>query len=90
MTNRVGHAQGGVMVGMAVGCASATLPHPMRLTGVSSWFISPGEGERLRIRSRLLQRGRNVCVVRTEVSNADGRRVLEVVSSHAARAHAAH
>jgi len=37
----------------------------------------------LRARATVLQKGRNVAVVRTEVFATGGKRVLEVVSNHA-------
>ena len=38
----------------------------------------------LKIRSRRIHEGRSFAAVRTEIRNADGSRVLEVVSHHAA------
>lgn len=84
MTNRVGHAQGGVLIGIAVATAMAALPHRTVLTSVSAWYLSPGQGSRLRAKARVIQRGRNVSVVRTEILASGGRRVLELISSHAA------
>ena len=81
--NRVGHVQGGVMIGIAAASAVAALPANARLTGASAWYISAGMGKRLRVRSRLLQRGRTIAVVRTEVIGDNNRRVLELVTSHA-------
>lgn len=85
--NRVGHVQGGVMVGIAAASAVASLPTNARLTGASAWYISAGMGRALRVRSRILQQGRTIAVVRTEVIGdlIDGqrRRVLELVTSHA-------
>jgi len=81
--NRVGHVQGGVMVGIAAASAVAALPANARLTGASAWYISAGMGKSLRVRSRILQQGRTIAVVRTEVIGDNRRRVLELVSSHA-------
>jgi acyl-coenzyme A thioesterase PaaI-like protein len=81
--NRVGHVQGGVMVGIAAASAVAALPQNARLTGASAWYISAGMGKSLRVRSRILQQGRTIAVVRTEVIGDNQRRVLELLTSHA-------
>jgi len=81
--NRVGHVQGGVMVGIAAASAVAALPPNARLTGASAWYISAGLGKALRVRSRILQQGRTIAVVRTEVIGDNQRRILELVTSHA-------
>lgn len=81
--NRVGHVQGGLLLNAALATAIGAVPHHPLLTAASAWFISPGQGKALRSRSTVLQKGRNVAVVRTEVFAADGRRVLETVSNHA-------
>lgn len=83
--NRVGHVQGGILLGLAAATATAAVPgHPM-LSGISAWFISPGRGKSLKIRSKILHAGRSFAIVRTEIRTVDGTRVLEVVSNHAAR-----
>ena len=81
--NRVGHVQGGFTFNTAVATAVAAVPHHPLLTAVSAWYISPGQGKALRARATVLQKGRNVAVVRTEVFGTGGKRVLEVVSNHA-------
>ena len=81
--NRVGHVQGGLMLNAALSTAIGAVPHHPLLTAASAWFISPGQGKALRSRSTVLQKGRNVAVVRTEVFATGGKRVLEVVSNHA-------
>jgi len=83
--NRVGHAQGGIQLGLAAVTASAALPANWALTGISGWYISPGEGASLRARSEIVHHGRLTAVVRTELSGKDRRRVLEVVTTHACR-----
>ena len=84
--NRVGHVQGGFTFNTAVATALAAVPHHPLLTAVSAWYISPGQGKALRARATVLQKGRNVAVVRTELFATGGRRVLEVVSNHAVAA----
>lgn len=81
--NRVGHAQGGILFGMAAATAAAALPENWALSGISAWFTSPGEGPVLRANSRVVHQGRMTAVVRTRIS-AGRRRVLEVVTTHCA------
>jgi acyl-coenzyme A thioesterase PaaI-like protein len=81
--NRVGHVQGGILLGVAAATACAAVPrHPM-LSNIATWYISPGEGHTLAVRSRMVHTGRSFAVVRTEVRNADDTLVLEAVSNHA-------
>ena len=86
--NRVGHVQGGFLMHAALVAAEAAVPQHPLLTGASAWYISPGEGKAITTRATILQSGRNVAVVRTELFNADRRLVLEVVSNHAVAARA--
>ena len=86
--NRVGHVQGGILLGLAAATAKAAAPRHPALSGISAWFISPGKGKALRIRSKVLHAGRSFAVVRTEIRTTDGSRVLEAVSNHAATRHA--
>ncbi len=83
--NRVGHVQGGILIGLAQATAAAAVPQHPAISNISAWYISPGQGKALSIRSKVIHAGRSFAVVRTEVKNADGTRVLEVVSNHAAR-----
>ncbi len=82
--NRVGHVQGGLLLGLAATGARAAAPGHSVLSAIAAWYISPGQGRALKIRSRRVHAGRSFAVVRTEIANADGSRVLEVVSHHAA------
>lgn len=82
--NRVRHVQGGLLFGLAAINARAAAPRHPRLSALSAWFISPGQGAALKIASRRFHEGRSFAAVRTEIRNADGSRVLEVVSHHAA------
>ena len=82
--NRVGHLQGGLLLGLAAVTAHAAAPRHPRLSAISAWYISPGQGPALTVRSRRFHEGRSFAGVRTEVRNSDGARVLEVVSHHAA------
>jgi acyl-coenzyme A thioesterase PaaI-like protein len=82
--NRVGHVQGGLLFGLAAVTARAAAARHPQLSAVSAWFVKPGEGSRLDVRSRLVHAGRSFAVVRTEVTARGGTRVLEVLSNHAA------
>jgi acyl-coenzyme A thioesterase PaaI-like protein len=84
--NRVGHVQGGIVMGLAAATANAALPPTWALAGISAWYISPGEGRVIKARSRILHHGRLTAVVRTEITGKNNRRVLEVVTTHAHRA----
>jgi acyl-coenzyme A thioesterase PaaI-like protein len=83
--NRVGHAQGGITLGLAAVTAAAALPASWALTGIAGWYISPGEGTALRARAEVVHHGRLTAVVRTQVTGREKRRVLEVVTTHACR-----
>ncbi len=83
--NRVGHVQGGLSFGMAAACACAALPATMMLSNVSAWYISPGHGKALTVKSRVVHAGRSIAVVRTEIKTDTGERVLETVTHHVAR-----
>ena len=85
LTNRVGHVQGGISVGVAARCACAAAPKGMMLSNITAWYISPGRGKSLIVRSRIVHAGKTIAVVRTEVKNDAGARVLEVVTHHVAR-----
>ena len=83
--NRVGFVQGGILLGLAAVTASAALPDTWTLSGISAAFISPGDGAALKAQANDVHHGRRVSVVRTELTRSDGRRVLEVMSSHAVK-----
>ena len=84
--NRVGHAQGGILIAMAAKSAAATLGGDWRLGAVTALYISPGEGRTLRARSTVVHQGRLTAVVNTFVTGKNGRRVLEVLTTHNAGA----
>ena len=83
--NRVGHVHGGILLGMAVQTANAAAPDTMMLSNVSAWFIRPGQAPRLKVRAVVVQRSRSLAVVRTQITNAEGKLVLEVTSQHIGR-----
>ena len=82
--NRVGFVQGGVLLGLAAVTAAAALPESWRLSTIAAAFVSPGEGAALKAQASVVHHGRRVSAVRTEITRSDGRRVLEVMSTHAA------
>lgn len=81
--NRVGHVQGGLLLNTALATAEAAVPEHPILTGASAWYISPGQGKVISARATVLQSGRNVAVVRTELFATGRKLVLEVISNHA-------
>ena len=82
--NRVGNVQGGIMLGLAAVTAAAALPDTWKLSTISAAFISPGEGPALKAQATVVHHGQRLSVVRTELTRSDGRRVLEVTSTHLA------
>lgn len=84
--NRVGHMQGGLQIGMAIVTAEAALPPAWAISGISAWFMSPGEGDEIDATASIEHRGRNTAVVRTVLTGHGGRRVLEAMTTHVRRA----
>jgi len=80
--NRVGHAQGGILIAMAAKNAAAKLAGEWRLGAVTALYISPGEGRTLRAASSVIHEGRLTAVVNTFITGRNGRRVLEVLTTH--------
>jgi acyl-coenzyme A thioesterase PaaI-like protein len=85
VANRVGHAQGGLLVGLGARTAMAALPASWTLASATACFVSPGEGDSLHASARIIHHGRDTAVVRTEVTGAEGRKVLQVMTTHARR-----
>jgi acyl-coenzyme A thioesterase PaaI-like protein len=85
--NRIGHVQGGILFGLAATNACAAAPSAMMLSNASAWYISPGRGAALVIRSRVVHAGRTTAVVCTEIKTVGGERVLEAITHHVARKH---
>jgi acyl-coenzyme A thioesterase PaaI-like protein len=81
--NRVGHAQGGVLMGLAAATAAAAMGERWRLASIAASFVSPGEGDVLEATSSPVHRGRWTAVARTEVIAPGGRRVMDVSTTHA-------
>lgn len=85
VSNRVGHVQGGLLVGLGARTAMAALPENWMLASVTACFVSPGEGPSLHASSRIIHQGRDTAVLRTEVIGTDERKVLQVMTTHARR-----
>ena len=83
--NRVGHAQGGVLMGLAAATANTALGAHWTLASIAASFVGPGEGEALEAVASLVHRGRWTAVARTQVSVPGARRVLEVTTNHSRR-----
>ena len=83
--NRVGYVQGGILLGLAAVTATAALPETWMLSAVAAAFVSPGLGPALQAKASVVHHGRRASVIRTEVARSDGRRVLEVMSTHVVR-----
>lgn len=82
--NRVGDAQGGLLLAMAAETARAATPDHPALSTLSASFLNPGRGKILRIRSDILHAGRSLAAVRTQIRTSDDKLVLDAVSGHAA------
>jgi len=83
--NRVGHAQGGILMGLAARTASVAVGPGWTLASITAAFVSPGEGDSLEATASVIHRGRWTAAARTQVSVPGARRVLEVVTTHARR-----
>ena len=82
VANRVGHVQGGILLGIATATACDAVPESMSLTNVSAWYLRPGRGDMLTVRSRVVHAGRTTAVARTQVTCPDGSVALEAVTQH--------
>jgi acyl-coenzyme A thioesterase PaaI-like protein len=83
IANRVGHVQGGVILGLGMLTANAALGDEWMLSGVCATYISPGEGESIHAKAKIVHQGRMTAVVQTAIYNKNGRQALEVLSTHA-------
>jgi acyl-coenzyme A thioesterase PaaI-like protein len=84
--NRIGHVHGGVLFGAVASVAGAATRPDMRLSNLSAYFLAPGLPPRLHVRAEVVQQGRSIAVVRSSVTRADGKLVLEATSQHVAAA----
>ena len=84
--NRVGHAQGGILMGLAGRTAAAAVGSGWTLASIAAAFVSPGEGDLLEATASVVHRGRWTAAARTQVGVPGGRRVLEVATTHSRQA----
>ena len=83
--NRVGHTQGGLTFALAAKTAVGALDAEWALVGVSAWYVSPGTGPSLLAESTLVHQGSLTAVVRTQITDREGKRVMEAVTNHSRR-----
>jgi acyl-coenzyme A thioesterase PaaI-like protein len=82
--NRVGHVQGGLLLGLAQSAARAALPAGWSPSAVSACYLSPGVGASLTARAQVMHRGSRTAVVRVSIAGAGRRRVHETLMTWAA------
>jgi len=82
--NRVGHAQGGILFALAASAARHAAPAGMKLSGITAWYLRPGKGDALVVRSTVAHAGRATALVNTEITGTDGALVLYAVTQHVA------
>ena len=78
-TNRVGHVHGGVLVALAASNASEVVSLGMQLSSLSAWFLRPGVTD-LVARSTNIHAGRQMMLVRTDVTGSDDAQVLHAIT----------
>ena len=79
VSNRIGHAQGGLLLGLAAKTALAGLSSNWRLNAITACYASPGEGERLAAEACIMHKGGRTATIRSSVSREDGRLVLDAL-----------
>jgi len=84
VANRVGHVQGGILIGLAEAAARAALPAHWAASGLTACYLSPGEGATLTARAKTIHQGSRTAVLHSIVTGANRRRVLETVATYAA------
>ena len=82
--NRIGHVQGGLLLGAAAMVANAAASEKMRLSNISAYFVSPGVGATLDVQSSVTRQGRNLSLVQTQITGPTGKLVVETMSQHVA------
>lgn len=74
--NRVGHTQGGILMGLAMSTSLAAPGPGWRVLDIAANFIRPGIGKYLRAQSRVLRVGRGLAQVACDIHTDEGRLVL--------------
>ena len=80
--NRVGHTQGGLTLALAATTAKAALGDDWRLLGIAASYVSPGTGPFLKAATCIVHRGGLTAVLRTRVTDSEGRLVLDATTNH--------
>ncbi len=75
--NRVGHVQGGILLGLAISTSLATVTPGWRILEINANFIRPGTEGTLSASSRILNRGRNLAHVTCDITTDTGRLALQ-------------
>jgi len=83
--NRVGHGQGGILLGLALRRAGTTIARDWRLSNVTAWFSRPAMPGCITVHSVPVHSGRSTALVSTRVDSPDGAVVLTAVSQHVAQ-----
>jgi len=79
--NRVGHVQGGILLGLAIQTSLATLGEGWRILEINASFIRPGTEGTLTASSYILNEGRNLAQTICEIKTSSGRLVLQAQST---------
>jgi acyl-coenzyme A thioesterase PaaI-like protein len=82
--NRVGHVQGGILLGLAEAAARAALPAHWHLSALTACYLTPGEGTTLTARAKIVHQGKRTAVIHGVITGANRRRILETVATYAA------
>jgi acyl-coenzyme A thioesterase PaaI-like protein len=84
--NRVGHVQGGLLVGFAEETARAALaPGDWAPTSISSTFLRPGEPPVVRSEAQVVHQGRSTAAIAVKLFNHDGRQALQALLTYTVR-----
>ena len=86
VANRVGHVQGGILLGLAEAAARAALPAHWNLSALTACYLTPGEGETISARAKIVHKGSRTAVVHGVITGVNRRRILETVATYAAPA----
>jgi uncharacterized protein (TIGR00369 family) len=84
LANRVGHVQGGILLGIAEIAARAALPPGWLLQGITACYVRPGNDTTLTAQAQIVHLGKLTAAVRTVISDTSGRAVLETLVSYVA------
>lgn len=77
VTNRVGHVQGGILLGQAIDTALASAPPGWAVSAISANYLAPGTGNAMLARARPLHTGRSTAASRVQIRGGDRTPVVE-------------